>query len=157
MPHRRRPPNEVTPEYEDAGIFKTRLVQTTVELIPQMRRNDRGDLVVRGFVERHFEIEILFAGRRVKEAAPVEERLRAMLDNARKQAAAAGRTLDLDMVRCPVRVEGSWRRRAIRDENDWETHTYQLMAARWSLLDNNGNAVPFGSTPVVHPPRHRDV
>jgi len=156
MPQRRLPASEVTPEFEDAGIFKTRTVQITVELIPQMRRNDRDDLVVRGFVERHFEIEVLFAGRRTKETPPLEERLQVMLDNARKQAATNGRDVEIDMVRCPVLVEGSWRRRSVRDENDWETHTYQLMAARWSLLDNKGNPVPFGSAPIVHPKRTPD-
>lgn len=151
MPHNRLPASQITPEYEDSGLFKTKTVQITVELIPQMRLNERKDLVVRGFVERHFEIEVLFAGRRTKEAAPVEERLSAMLAQARRQAAGNGREVDIDLIRCPVRIEGSWRRRSMRDENDWETHTYQLLAARWSLLDKNGNAVPFGTPPVVQP------
>lgn len=153
MPHRRLPASQITPEYEDAGLFKTKTVQIIVELIPQMRINDRKDLVVRGFVERHFEIEVLFAGRRTKEAAPLEERLSAMLAQARRQAAGTGREVDIDLIRCPVRVEGSWRRHSMRDENDWETHTYQLLAARWSLLDKNGNAVPFGTPTVFSPQR----
>ncbi|MEM6887127.1 MAG: hypothetical protein AAF636_03195 [Pseudomonadota bacterium] len=153
MPHPRLPASQVTPEYEDAGLFKARTVQIMVELIPQMRLNSRNDLTVRGFVDRHFEIEVLFAGRRMPEAAPLEERLKAMLEHARKQAALQGHAVDIHLIRCPVRVEGSWRRRSTRDENDWETHSYQLLAARWSLLDKSGSPVPFGEQPLVHPPR----
>ena len=55
---------EITPVYEDAGLFKTAICDLMLELIPQVRRNDREDLIVRGFVDRKTEIDVFFAGRR---------------------------------------------------------------------------------------------
>ena len=58
----RRPAHEVTASYEDAGLFKTAICQLMLELIPQMRRNDRQDLIVRGFVDRKTEIDVFSRG-----------------------------------------------------------------------------------------------
>ncbi|MDW3181260.1 MULTISPECIES: hypothetical protein [unclassified Roseobacter] len=150
MPQRRKPASEVTPEYEDSGLFKNKVGQLSVELVPQMMRNGRNDLVVRGFVNRTIEIEVAFAGRRVKEVGPLEARLRAMMTQAVKKAAASGaREPDTDHIRLPVLIEGAWRPRFKRDQAGWETRSYYLFAARWSVLDNEGNTVSFGSPPIV--------
>ncbi|MFK7882057.1 hypothetical protein [Roseobacter sp.] len=150
MPHRRKPASEVTPEYEDSGLFKSKVGQLTVELVPQMTRNSRKDLVVRGFTNGTVEIQVAFAGRRTKKVGPLEARLVAMLTRAKQIAATAGEPEpDIDEVRLPVLIEGAWRPRFKRDQTGWETRSYYLFAARWSILDDQGNTVSFGSPPLV--------
>ncbi|MDW3222395.1 MAG: hypothetical protein R8G34_05815 [Paracoccaceae bacterium] len=155
MDHRRKPASEVTPEYEDSGLFKSKIGQLTLELVPQMSRNARKDLVVRGFMNRTTEIEVAFAGRRAKETGPLESRLSAMMERAARMAKAAGEAApDIYSVRLPILVEGAWRPRFKRDKEGWETRDYYLFVARWSLLDNEGNSVTFGSPPIVRMPNN---
>lgn len=150
MAYRRKPASEITPEYEDSGLFKNKVGQLSVELVPQMMRNDRKDLVVRGFVNRTIEIEVAFAGRRVKEVGPLEARLRAVRTNAINAAAAKGAPEpEIDHMRLPVLIEGAWRPRFKRDQTGWETRSYYLFAARWSILDGEGNTISFGVPPMV--------
>ncbi|MGC3936501.1 hypothetical protein ACOTTU_01720 [Roseobacter sp. EG26] len=157
MPHRRKPASEVTPEYEDAGLFKNKVGQIAVELVPQTTRNSRNDLVVRGFVQGNIEIEVCFAGRRTKEIGPLEGQLRALRTHAVSVAAKMGEEKpDIDAVRLPVMIEGAWRPRFQRDQAGWETRSYYLFAARWSLRDEHGNSVAYGAPPVVTPTRAVD-
>ncbi|MBW4707802.1 hypothetical protein KX928_08390 [Roseobacter sp. YSTF-M11] len=157
MPHRRKPASEVTPEYEDAGLFKNKVGQIAVELVPQMTRNSRQDLVVRGFVNGNIEIEVVFAGRRTKEIGPLEAQLRSLRAHALSVAAKVGEpTPDIDFVRLPIMVEGAWRPRFKRDQTGWETRSFNLFAARWSLRDENGTSVSFGVPPAVTPSRVAD-
>lgn len=145
MNYQRKPAHEVTPDYEDAGLFKTEICQLMVELIPQMRQNDRNDTIVRGFIDRKTEIDVFFAGRRAAAVGPLAAQLRALMKSTRAKAAAEGlKVPPIENIRLPVRVEGAWRRRKIRDENGWETGTYHLVAARWSLLDKDGQVLSFG-------------
>lgn len=146
----RRPEHEVTASYEDAGLFRTAICQLMLELIPQMRRNDREDLIVRGFVDRKTEIDVFFAGRRAEEAGPLEKQLKAMMTHARKQAARNGtKPPDVTTIRQPLRAEGAWRRSLQRDDSGWETGSYHFVVARWSLLDKDGQTVSFGETPAL--------
>ena len=146
----RRNASEVTPAYEDAGLFKTAICQQMLELIPLMRRNSRDDLIVRGFVDRKTEIDIFFAGRRTAEVGPLEAQLKALMSIARKKAAAAGaRPPEVEKIRLPVRVEGAWRRSRQIDDSGWETGSYHFVVARWSLLDKDGSTVSFGEPPVA--------
>ncbi|MEP2640520.1 hypothetical protein [Roseobacter sp.] len=150
MTHRRKPASEITPDYEDAGLFKNKVGQLQVELVPQMTRNSRKDLVVRGFVNRTIEIEVAFAGRRVKEVGPLETRLRTLRSQAAREAGAPdGPGLDVDLARLPVLIEGAWRPRFKRDQTGWETRSYYLFAARWSILDAQGNSLSFGVPPMI--------
>ena len=146
----RKPPHQVDEATEDAGLFTTALCQVMVELIPQSRLNDRGDLIVRGYVDRKFEIDVFFAGRRTAAAGPLEAQLRALLRAARTIASAAGNANPkTETLRLPVRIEGSWRRSMKRDHTGWETSTHHLVAARWSLLDQDGKTVSFGEAPML--------
>jgi hypothetical protein len=146
----RKPADKIGDTYEDAGLFKTGICQVMIELIPLMHRNERGDLIVRGFIDRKTEIDIFFAGRRVFEVGPLVKHLRSMLETARQAATSAGeKQPKIENVRLPVRIEGAWRRSTQRDESGWETGTYQFVAARWSLLDVNGNTVSYGYPPEV--------
>lgn len=145
----RKAAHEVSPAYEDSGLFKTDPCQIVVELIPQMRRNDRGDLIVRGFVDRKNEVDVFFAGRRTKEAGQLDMALRYELKFARATAAAAGqKTPPIERIRMAVRIEGAWRRRTQRDDNGWESSTFHFVAARWSFIDPHGNTVSFGEPPL---------
>lgn len=138
---------------EDAGLFKTALCEVMLELMPLTRRNNRNDLVVRGFIDRKTEIEVFFAGRRVQQVAPMEAQLKALMSHARKQAEAAGAPPpDVEKIRLPVRAQGAWRRTRVRDESGWETGSYHFVVARWSLLDREGNSVAFGEPPLVYTP-----
>lgn len=146
----RKPSHQGDDASEDAGLFQTPICQVMVELIPQTRRNERGDLVVRGYVDRKFEIDVFFVGRRTAEAGPLESQLKALLRAARTIAVAADNTVPkIETLRLPVRVEGAWRRSMKRDDSGWETSTHHLVAARWSLLDHDGNTVSFGKPPVI--------
>lgn len=148
--HARRATPGVTPAYEDAGLFKTAICQQMLELMPQMRRNDRGDLIVRAFVDRKIEIDVFFAGRRAAEVGPLEQQLKSLMSHVRKQSSEAGAPPpDVTKIRLPVRVEGAWRRSLQRDDSGWETGSYHFVVARWSLLDEEGNTVSFGEAPVV--------
>lgn len=153
LQHRRTEP-PVSPDYEDAALFSGSICQISVDLVPQMQRNDRNDLLVRGFVGGHHEIEVLFAGRRARDVGPLETRLKLLWSRARQSAKASQKDLpDIDLIRYPVRIEGSWRRKTKRDESGWETHSYNFVAARWSLMNNDGHPVFFGEPPAI-PPRH---
>jgi hypothetical protein len=146
----RKPPSEVTPLYEDTGLFKTAVRDMMLELIPQIRRNDRQDLIVRGFVDRKTEIDVFFAGRRAAEVGPLENQLKALMAYARKTASAEGSEApNVTKIRLPVRVEGAWRRSRQRDDSGWETGSYHFVVSRWSLLDQKGNTVTFGEKPVL--------
>lgn len=152
--HDRKTSAEVSPQYEDAGLFKTAVCDLMLELIPQMRRNDRNDLIVRGFVDRKTEIDIFFAGRRTALVGPMEAQLKTIMSRARKLAVESNSPPpDVEKIRLPVRAEGSWRRSLQRDDGGWETGTYHFVVARWSLLDKDGKTVTFGESPAVAQPR----
>ncbi|MBV7408959.1 MULTISPECIES: hypothetical protein [Roseobacteraceae] len=153
MPDLRRPAHHITPAYEDNGLFRSPVRRITVGLVPQMHRNNRQDLVVRAFLSDGAAIEVLFAGRRTKQALGVEKRLRSLLFQTRTKT-PGWRDEGIDTVQLPVRIEGVWRSRFIRDAWGCETRQYQLIAARWALFDEAGIAHLFGEAPVhLAPPR----
>ena len=139
----------VTPKYEDAGLFRDEICQLSVTLIPVIRRNSRDDFLVTGFVNEKLEIDVLFAGRRKVEAAPLMTHLRALRKHQLEVAAKHGAPPPLvtDM-RLSVHIEGAWRRIFQTEPDGWETHTYQLVAARWGLVNRDGQKVSYGTPPV---------
>lgn len=147
MPDTRRPRHKITPDYEDNGLFRAPVRRITVGLVPQIFRNNRQDLVVRAFVRDGTEINVVFAGRRAKQAQKVEAQLRTMLFEAR--AKTPGWCPDgVDTIQLPLRVEGVWRSRFSRDAWGCETRHFQLVAARWAMFDDSGVAHLFGEAPV---------
>lgn len=149
MFERRKPLSEITPEYEDGGIFKNDLVQLKVELVPLTARNSRNDLIVKGFVDETSAIDVVFPGRRTIQAKPILALLQAKLTHSRKLADRANAALDVDKIRYPVMIEGAWRPRFKRDDNGWETRQHQLFVARWILQDSNGKAITFGEVKAI--------
>jgi hypothetical protein len=138
----------VTPAYEDAGLFRTALRETVLELIPQVRRNDRNDFIVRGFIDRTSEVDIWIAGRRAREVGPLERQLKALVNAARGKASGAVGAQPAVHQQClPVRALGAWRRSATRDDSGWETGSYHFVVARWSFVDAEGKPQAFGEMP----------
>jgi hypothetical protein len=147
MPHRRKPSHLITPAYEDNGLFKSPVHKVVVGLVPQAVRNNRQDLVVRGFVEPEIEVSVIFAGRRARQTAPLQAQLRRLLFHARAQARGWDQEA-LDRTRLPVRIEGAWRSRFSRDPEGWETRSHELLVARWALIDETGATQHYGEGPA---------
>jgi hypothetical protein len=145
---RRRNPSEITPDYEDSGIFKNPTLQLVVELVPKFSKNSRDDLIIKGFVEGNVPIDVVFAGRRKFQADPVIQRLRALWTQANRNLSSPGDAPEIDAVRCRVSIEGSWRSRFLLDDQGWQTRTHQFYAARWLLSDQSGTVKHFGE-PVM--------
>ncbi|MEP1519173.1 hypothetical protein [Ascidiaceihabitans sp.] len=150
MPQRRKPSMHHIPAYEDAGLFKNTVSPIDVELVPQMQRNARQDLVVRGFLQDR-SIDVVFAGRRAKQVAPLETHLSAMVAHARRwaQGQGLGKSVDVESLRLPLRIEGAFRPKFSRDVSGWETRAYQIMVSRWTMIDAVGNITVFGTQPVI--------
>ncbi|MEO0937976.1 MAG: hypothetical protein AAFY38_07455 [Pseudomonadota bacterium] len=135
----------MTPASEDAGLFRCAPRGLEVALVPQVARNRRGDILVRGFVQERYPVLVVFAGRRAQAAERVERRLSTVLHRARH---AAGHNVDIDLLRVPIWVNGRWRRRFIRDVAGWEQGEHHLIAACWTLPAPPGPPLFFGEEPV---------
>jgi hypothetical protein len=139
MHNRRSPTQNITPKSEDTGLFKKDLGQFAVALVPHMKRSSRGDLVIRGYLNGTSEVYVIFAGRRAKEAVPVENRLKAMFVKATEEALKARKMPpEVNKIRLPVNVEGAWRSRFQRDVSGWDHRSFQFLASRWAFLDADG-------------------
>ena len=150
MQNRRRTPSEITPEWEDMGLFKKGTGEFAVELVPDVTRNNRQDVVVRAFFNDGVEVTVVFPGRRAREAVAVERRLRALLIRANRRAASAKQPEpSISSIRLPVRIEGSWRPRFQRDNSGWDKKSFQLLAARWAFVDDDGMTNLGGKPPVA--------
>lgn len=148
MKDRRKPASQVTPEYEDRGIFKNPTTQLVVELVPRFGKNSRGDVMIMGFLQGNVPVDVVFAGRRKAQAAHVMQELRILWSRANREVPPNGTPPEVEWVRLPVRIEGAWRPRFERDDQGWQTRTHQLFAARWLLTDAEGNALSFGEPPI---------
>ncbi len=149
MINRRRPPVQVTPLIEDAGLFKREVRDVVVELVPVFSRNNRGDLVVKGIVQPDAEIEVVFAGRRLRDAGNLVVRMK-KLRAAGVRAALNGHQAmnSIRQLRLPVKVRGTWRFRFQPDPSGWEVKNYQLIAAQWAFADEEGVTVLAGWPPA---------
>lgn len=147
MQDRRKPPHLVTPDYEDRGIFRKPPRSLTVELVPRIARNARGDVLIRGLVTKDTAVHVVFAGRRMKKTEPLIRTLQRLWTQANRRASAVDDPPEFDAVRLPVLVDGTWRAQFQRDHQGWETRTYQLLAARWSFNDGH-RSLAFGEPPI---------
>lgn len=153
MQNRRTPPEQITPAAEDKGLFKNKVGSILVEVIPQFRRNTRQDIIIRGFAKSNREIEVVVAGRRTAQAIHLEAYLKAA--HRRMVQIAAARNVPLpaiETMRCQLKIEGAWRPRLYRDTDGAERCVYQLLTARWSILDGRGQAITFGALPLALQP-----
>lgn len=141
MENRRLKSKNTDPIYEDAGLFQGSTCVVDVKLIPVMQRNNRGDLVIKGLLPNDKEIAVTFAGRRVREAATVVARLNALRDQQTTYSNVRNSQL-------PMQIEGTWRPQFVMDENGFETRTFHLIAAKWSVVSASGMPAAFGQPPM---------
>lgn len=141
MENRRRKYTKVSPQYEDAGLFQNATCNLEVSLIPIVRQNHRGDLIITGLVKNDLEIAVTFAGRRALEAAPIVASLQAMRD-------AQKHVTDVMKSRLPLQIEGTWRPQFVAHDSGFETRTFHFLAAKWSVIDQKGKAVAYGQPPI---------
>lgn len=147
MQNRRAPDSQITVAREDSGLFKKGVVAFDIELVPHKARSSRGDLVIKGFFKTDTQIDVIFGGRRAMETAPLELCLERMFSNDVRVALRNNTQADIDAIRLPVHVEGSWRPHFLRDMSGWETRSYQFLVAQWSFTDETGTQVEFGELP----------
>ncbi|MEX0302540.1 MAG: hypothetical protein AB3N24_08965 [Leisingera sp.] len=148
MANRRRPASQITPLLEDAGLFKREVRDVEVELVPVFSRNNRGDLVVKGIVKPEAEVEVVFAGRRTRDAAALVERMKHLRAQGVRSAMNGHEAMSqVRRLRLPVKVRGTWRLRFISDASGWDLKTYQLLAAQWAFTDLDGMTVLSGRPP----------
>ena len=67
----RRPASQITPDYEDSGLFKSDLCVRQFDLVPIVRQTDRADVEVTSVTQDGQVVPVLFAGRRRSQAAQV--------------------------------------------------------------------------------------
>lgn len=157
MKNRRRPAVQITPLIEDSGLFKREVRDVLVELVPVFSRNNRGDLVVKGIVQPNAEVEVVFAGRRLREAASLVERMKKLRMQGARSALNGHEAMNqISRLRLPVRVRGTWRLRFEPDASGWEMKSYQLIAAQWGFTDLEGYTVLAGWPPVEAEDRVQD-
>lgn len=152
-PFKRLDHRDVTPSYEDAGLFKNKICRLKVDLLPEVFCNHRNDIVITALVQGSIRISVMFAGRRTVEAATIIASLRVLRARLLELAAARGISdPDLTSTRLPLHIEGAWRPRFQRDENGWETRSYHLIAARWAVMNEKGDKLSFGEPPITDGP-----
>ncbi|WP_264211114.1 hypothetical protein [Leisingera thetidis] len=157
MNNRRRPAVQTTPLIEDAGLFKREVRDVPVELVPVFSRNSRGDLVVKGIVRPEAEIEVLFAGRRTREAAGLVARMKKLRAQGVRAAMNGHDAMtQIRQLRLPVQVRGTWRFSFRPDASGWEIKSYQLIAAQWAFHDEDGVTVLCGWPPAAPENRVQD-
>ncbi|MFY0662138.1 MAG: hypothetical protein JXR15_16715 [Shimia sp.] len=146
MKKRIESPSLITPAYEDSGLFKKPPTELVVNLIPKFSKNSRDDVIIKGLVQNDVEIDVIFAGRRKREAAELVALLKRKWENANYRVTKAPKRKD---VRLPTRVQGSWRMRVAEDEHEQDLYTkeYQLLVARWAFNADNGEFRSFGEPP----------
>ena len=122
-----------------------------------MNRNNRGDLLVKGIVKPDAEIEVLFAGQRLKAASGLVEQLKRLrMQGVRTAMNGHEAMMQIRQLRLPARVHGNWRLRFHPDASGWEVKTYQLLAAQWAFTDAEGYTVLCGWPPVEPENRLQD-
>ena len=119
----RRKLENVTPQYEDAGLFQNTVCRVELELAPIMHKNNRGDLIVMGLVKGDLEIAATFAGRRVTDAASIIESLNELLKKKDHLA-------DVRKSRLPLRIDGAWRPQFVSDGSGFEKRRFELNVLR---------------------------
>ena len=141
--------SNVTADYEDRGLFKTSPSRLEVSLVPKIWNNNRDDILIRGLVFDEIEVEVLFAGRRRDAAAPLVEHIRTIWSKANHNQPAGAAPVEIDDVRYPVLISGSWRVRFEMDKSDWQTRHYQLVVAHWSPANSDEDGAIVGEPPLI--------
>ena len=144
-------PAMITPAYEDGGLFKKPPTELVVNLIPKFSKNSRDDVIIKGLVQNNVEIDVIFAGRRKREAAELVALLKRKWENANYRIPKGYKAPTRKDVYVPTRVQGSWRTRVVEDddqESNLYEKEYQLLVARWAFNSDTGEFKSFGEPPL---------
>ncbi|MFK7744240.1 MAG: hypothetical protein AB8B47_04230 [Roseobacter sp.] len=138
-----------TPEQEDRGLFKTYGGPMEVEMVPHVTRPKKFLFLAKAYFETNTEILAVFSGRRATETTPLRRLLNAMENNARQHAVARrAPPPNLDLIRLPVQIKGSWQYEFYRNDDGEEIKVVQLIVARWAFSDATGKLHQFGEAPA---------
>ena len=148
---RRRNSSDVTREIEDAGLFISPPTALAIQLLPRIRKNSRGDVVIKGRLGQTASIDVIFAGRRKIHSEHLVSTLRALWDAANRGTQAKLHPTKVDTVQLPVRILGSWRSRFVVNDQGWQTREFQLLAAYWTYTSTQGFTETFGEPPICTP------
>ena len=146
----RRPASQITPDYEDSGLFKSDLCVRRFDLVPIVRRTERADVEVTSLTRDGQIVPVLFAGRRRGQAAHVVallEQLRARL--ASSPFGGSPNRMRQSGVSLEIEVEGAWRRQCRTDPNGFLHRSYQFVAACWTLTLGDERRLRFGTPPAT--------
>ncbi|WP_415400793.1 hypothetical protein [Tateyamaria sp. SN3-11] len=138
----------MTPLIEDGGLFARPPIEIEVELVPRIGKNGRGDIVIKGYVSANAVVDVVIAGRRKEQARPLLSSLQTLWSNANRGLSSHVEPPDAEQVRLSARVVGSWRPYYQVDDQGWQTHEFQLLAARWTFSPKPGVTQTFGEPPL---------
>lgn len=124
-----------TPREEDAGIFKTPVIDVALDLSPFVRKSSRGDAIYIGLIGDK-EVEVVFPGRRAQDLG----RLRSALAERQKQTHGH--------ANLPILAKGVWRSRNMEEDGLVTERVYQFMVSEWHIPDENGGGTSFGEPPL---------
>ncbi|MBO9397693.1 hypothetical protein J7399_16895 [Shimia sp. R9_1] len=142
-------PADITPAYEDRGLFKKPSTELAIDLIPKFGKNTRHDIIIKGLMQNDVEVDVIFAGRRKRHAEELVTLLRRKWDEANQIVIKGMKPPTRKRVRVPTRVQGSWRTRVIDDEQNLYIVEHQLLVARWAYNSFDGEFRSFGEPPYV--------
>ncbi|WP_298839130.1 hypothetical protein [uncultured Roseobacter sp.] len=138
-----------SPEQEDLDLFRTYGGPIEVEIVPGFHRSGRYLFLARAFFESDKEIVTVFSGRRALDTGPLARTLQALESLAAQRAAAQRRPPPpKDAIRLPVQIKGAWQHQYYADDEGEEVKIFQLLVARWSFTDLQGQEHQFGESPA---------
>ncbi len=120
-----------------------------MELITKFGKSSRNDIIIKGLVQNGVEVDVIFAGRRKKQADELVRLLRHRWDEATDVVHRGMKHPKREDVRIPVRIQGSWRTRIVEDDEEWYSREYQLLVARWAFMSEGGEFQSFGEPPFT--------
>lgn len=113
----------------DTGPRTGLLVSIQVDVTPQKKENQDGDIILLGHLGKS-EVEVVF--KRSEALRPLLTLLNQLLRASRAKAEAAGTSPpNVSELRCPLQIEGAWQVRLYFDEDDMPVRHYQFVASRW--------------------------
>ncbi len=143
MSARRRSERRSGAALDDAGLFKTGVVDIDIKLTPLRKKTSRGDLMFVGFMSET-EVDVIFPGRRVTQTGPLLKVLDTLLRKANQAALNHNRPLPaIYGLQFPLRCQGYWRV-SIKEDDATLDRRFQFLVARWTITAPDGTQHSFG-------------
>ncbi len=145
MSARRKSERRANTALDDAGLFKTGVVEIEIRLTPLRKKTSRGDLMFVGFMNET-EVDVIFPGRRAAQTGPLLEVLDTLLRKANQAALNNNRPLPaIYGLQFPLRCQGYWRV-SIKEDDAMLDRRFQFLVARWTITAPDGALHVFGDT-----------